>query len=424
MRATLVLMALALTVCAGFGQALPVITASPTNTTVYPGNTATYTVSATGATGYQWLFNGTNIVGATNATFQVANAQSTNCGYYMVLVQNVTGVVPSQMAYLTLDYTYGGTQPTACGVLPFSNTNDTYTDGDIEIPDYYIDSENEYPTNGTVQIVAGPQLDQMQAVGQIVHCKPTLLKTVIPYYTNGFYNAAVQPDSTVYPGQWVYYKVLVNYTNGGGANPESSITMTLNAGTNGYAAPSNYGLMFPNWDFDYPIDDSIFYESPSQVRIPGETVTFGIGYNAYAYEYPVTVQWRKDGIPILNATNYTGESGLVPIQTSFSMTNLQAADAGNYDVLIFGINSYASPKITLSIQTTNGQGIIQSPHLVGTNLICNLTGAAERYYQVQWSTNLSSWNNLITVSNATGAVAFTNGVAPQGNQFYRTVLLP
>jgi hypothetical protein len=161
-----------------FAGSLPVFSVQPTNQTVYPGANATWVAAASGATGYQWLFDGVNIAGATNATFVVTNAQSTNCGYYMVLAGNSTGWVPSQLAYLMLDYTRGGTVPSAAGTLPFSNTNNTYFAGQI------LDG-NTPPLNGTVQIVAGPQLDEMNPVGRIVNYG-TLLRVLGIVYTNGY----------------------------------------------------------------------------------------------------------------------------------------------------------------------------------------------------------------------------------------------
>src|SRR6185436_7157217 len=53
----------------------PVITMSPANATVTPGLNATFTVgvSGDGPFSYQWLFNGTNIAGATNASLIVSS---------------------------------------------------------------------------------------------------------------------------------------------------------------------------------------------------------------------------------------------------------------------------------------------------------------------------------------------------------------
>ncbi len=90
----------------------PVITSNPQNQTVAPGNNATFSVTATGATSYQWRFNSTNISGGTGATLEVTSAQFANAGYYMVVAKNDTGWVPSQMAYLFV----GGN-----GTVPLSN---------------------------------------------------------------------------------------------------------------------------------------------------------------------------------------------------------------------------------------------------------------------------------------------------------------
>jgi hypothetical protein len=51
---------------------------------------------------YQWQFNGTNIAGATNATFTLTDAHFTNGGDYTVIVSSVAGSVTSSIAVLTL----------------------------------------------------------------------------------------------------------------------------------------------------------------------------------------------------------------------------------------------------------------------------------------------------------------------------------
>ena len=52
------------------------------------------------ALAYQWLFYGTNIPGATNATLLIANAQLTNAGVYAVVVSNVFTELTSSNATL------------------------------------------------------------------------------------------------------------------------------------------------------------------------------------------------------------------------------------------------------------------------------------------------------------------------------------
>src|SRR6185437_9437527 len=99
------------------GDALPVITSQPTNQNVSIGATANFSAAATGATSFQWRFNGVDIPNKTNATLQVANVQTNNAGYYEVIAKNATGWVPSQMAYLST----GDTTPISGVVGPLSN---------------------------------------------------------------------------------------------------------------------------------------------------------------------------------------------------------------------------------------------------------------------------------------------------------------
>jgi len=84
---------------------VPVITASPTNVTVLAGSNATFTAAASGgpAPTFQWYINGTTaLVGATNASVTLTNAQPVNAGDYTVVAANVGGSVTSAVAMLTV----------------------------------------------------------------------------------------------------------------------------------------------------------------------------------------------------------------------------------------------------------------------------------------------------------------------------------
>jgi len=87
-------------------QLAPSILGNPTNQTVYSGETATFTVSATGipAPTYQWLQNGTNAPYATanSPTLTIPNAQPTDAGTFSVIVSNSAGTVTSASATLTV----------------------------------------------------------------------------------------------------------------------------------------------------------------------------------------------------------------------------------------------------------------------------------------------------------------------------------
>ena len=84
----------------------PSITTQPTNQTVTAGQTASFSVVATGTVplSYQWFFNtNTTLAQATNATLTLTNVQPTNAGVYSVTVTNSAGSVTSLLATLTLN---------------------------------------------------------------------------------------------------------------------------------------------------------------------------------------------------------------------------------------------------------------------------------------------------------------------------------
>jgi uncharacterized repeat protein (TIGR01451 family) len=84
----------------------PVITQQPTNKTVAQGQTATFTVQATGIgpITYQWYYNGTNALnGAIASTLSLPAVQPTNGGFYSVVVSNRAGAVVSSAALLAIE---------------------------------------------------------------------------------------------------------------------------------------------------------------------------------------------------------------------------------------------------------------------------------------------------------------------------------
>ncbi len=87
------------------------ISANPVNGTVWPGGSVTLTVSTIGSDwSYQWAFNGTNIIAATNATLVVTNFSPANVGSYTV--SNPAGSVTSQaasVASVNVELFQGGT---------------------------------------------------------------------------------------------------------------------------------------------------------------------------------------------------------------------------------------------------------------------------------------------------------------------------
>ncbi|MGA2177504.1 MAG: immunoglobulin domain-containing protein [Verrucomicrobiota bacterium] len=83
----------------------PFIFSQPTNQTIFGGYTASFAIVANGAEPvlYQWLFDGTNLSGATNATLSLTNVQASQGGTYSVIVSNSYGWLSSSNAVLVVD---------------------------------------------------------------------------------------------------------------------------------------------------------------------------------------------------------------------------------------------------------------------------------------------------------------------------------
>ena len=97
----------------------PAITVQPTNITVNAGQTAKFSVTATGtAPSYQWRSNGFNIGAATGVAFTTAvTTASDNGTWFSVVVSNASGVVISSNALLTVRFApVITTQPTGTTV--------------------------------------------------------------------------------------------------------------------------------------------------------------------------------------------------------------------------------------------------------------------------------------------------------------------
>lgn len=383
-------------------DSLPVITVQPQSL----HTSGFFFVTASNATAYQWRYNGDDLVGQTNSTCWMSTT-----GYYAVVVKNATGWVPSKLAYgFITNFPYG--------VVPFDNS--PYPAAQA-LGQYGLYPGGVVPiTNGTAQVVAGPELDQMQPVGYRWQFYPE---------DEGYFYFGDQSVLTVRPGQTVYYRVDLTYPAGGGTHTQPSTTLKLVAGDpfGPIPTPSIENLWFPV-DMEWPtvlVGWPVYGLDPvsptNQVRIPGETVNLHVAYATY---HVPTVQWRKDGRPIPGATNLVHRGETAFWSSVFTIASFQPSDVGVYDVAVAGDHAMICPSFYLSIQLTNGQARLVSPRIIDTNFVSDLQGVSGRSYEVLWSTNLTSWYVLQTLSNVVGTATFSNAPAGERAKYYRARLLP
>ncbi|HTL53629.1 MAG TPA: DNRLRE domain-containing protein, partial [Planctomycetota bacterium] len=109
----------------------PVITSQPANQSVTEPATATFSVTATGATSYQWKRNGVDIGGATSASYTTGatSVGADNGVLFTVAVTNANGTVLSNTATLTVTAASSSTTVTfQQGTASYTGTVDTYLD--------------------------------------------------------------------------------------------------------------------------------------------------------------------------------------------------------------------------------------------------------------------------------------------------------
>src|SRR6186713_512688 len=111
------------------GSNAPVITTQPQSISVAEGNTASFSVTASGSQplSYQWRKNTNNITGATNPTYTIPAVSQSDAGNYSVIVSNSAGSATSNDAVLTV--TPANQLPTATINTPGAGA--TYAGGDM-----------------------------------------------------------------------------------------------------------------------------------------------------------------------------------------------------------------------------------------------------------------------------------------------------
>ncbi|MGB9334334.1 MAG: immunoglobulin domain-containing protein [Candidatus Acidiferrales bacterium] len=422
----------------------PTITVPPANQTVTAGQTATFSVVASGTAplGYQWQKNGSPIGGATAASYTTpATTLSDNGSTFNVVVSNSVGSTPSSSAMLTVNA--GAVAPTistqpanrtvnlgqtatfsvvASGTAPLSYqwqkngspiggaTSASYTTPATVATDNGATfrvvvsntAGNATSNNATLTVQSAPGITT-QPANQTVNVGQTATFSVVASGTSpltyqwkkngsaigGATAASYTTPATTSTDNGATFQVVVS--NPAGSTPSNSATLTVQVGPNITTQPAN------------------------QTVNVGQTATFSVVASGTP---PLTYQWQENGSAISGATSASYTTPPTTAADNASTFRVVVSNAaGNTPSGTASLTVQSPPSITTqpaSVTVTAGQTANFSVAAAGTSPLsyqwqkngANISGATSSSYTTP-ATNTSDNGAtfVVNVSNPAGSIS-------------------
>jgi len=463
--------------------AAPSIVFQPQSQTVLAGSNITFTVAARGSpiVTYQWQFNGTNLAGATGYSLNLTNIQLTNTGNYSVAITNSLGWAISSNATLSVKavFAYGNNQQ-------FTNSQYTFNGQvTIRLQNGYPNGLTFYTLDGSTPTFSSHQYSTpfvlnhdsiLRAVGyspdflQFGESDPVNI-LIIPFYTltattagggsivlspsGGTFvsNTVVSLTATPSSG-WTFLQWLGDVP---GTNASTNLTMARNismravfgtmlsttAAGGGSVALNPSGGLYP-------------YGTAVQITaIPQPGNYFGIWGNAASGNtnpLSFVVRSANPTVSSVFGALSSGQAALTvvpvgngrvavsPRQNLFSVgaaVSITATpDSGQSFAGWSGDTNGARNPLSLTMDqskvvyanfTARPSLSVRSSFegLKPEGFRMTLSGLFGARYEIDASSDLASWTRLVTLTNAYGAVQFTDGAAANLlHRFYRASLVP
>ncbi len=330
----------------------PSISTQPVNASSLVGDTATFTVTATGTAPltYQWQKNGTPIAGATSASYTTPTLQAADDGEtFTAVVTNSAGSATSNGAKLSVEPITGGATAPSIATQP-------------------VDASGTVGGTATFTVTAAgtaPLTYQWQKNGTAI------AGATSAGYTTPTLQAADDGET---------FTVVV--TNSAGSATSNGAKLSVAPNTGGATAPSIT---------IQPVDAS---------GTAGGTATFTVTATGTA---PFTYQWQKNGTPIAGATS-----------ASYTTPTLQAADDGETFTVVVtnSAGSATSNGAKLSVAPNTGGATapsiatqpVNASSLVGGTATFTVTAAGTAPLTYQWHKNGTAIAGATNASYTTPAL--------------------
>jgi hypothetical protein len=350
----------------------PRITTQPQSQTVLIGSNATFSVTATGGSlplSYQWRMANTNLPAATNSSLTLTNAQSTNAGNFVVVITNTLGSITSAVATLTVIV------PPSITVQPADTTANSGTTASFSVtaagtaPLHY---QWQYNGANLASATASAYSFTAQSTNAgsysviVTNVGGAITSSIATLTVNGPPGITSQPQSqTVIAGTNVTFSVGVGGTapfhyqwrlTGTNLSGATASTLALNnvqaPDAGGYSvvitnylgsvtsAVATLTILFPPAITTQPLSQGVPVTQPVLLYVTATGTA------------PLHYQWTRTGTNLSGATS-----------NSFSIASMQAANAGDYAVVITNsVGSITSDVATVSVAPpVNVPGCVPAP---------------------------------------------------------------
>ena len=394
----------------------PSITTQPTNLLVLVGTNVTFDLTLAGAPpfSYQWQFNNTNLLNATNAIYTIPTVRTNNAGNYSLIVSNPAGSVTSSNAALTVvlsptsQTNYASStatfKVTAISPEPLNYqwqknganlTNDGNISGatsstltianasDMDAANYSaVVSDTQYTvtsSNATLTVIdslfiATQPLSQTVAVGSNVTFV-VIAYGAPPFIFQWYFNNSLAGSPT--SGTNVSSFTLPNVQSNQSGKYTVQIINDLGSLTSSIATLT---VVPP------PV---ITAQPSSRTNITATAATFSVVASSVS---PLSYQWQKNGSNLANGGKISGASN-----STLTITNVSDNEAATYSVIVANLAG--------SVTSSNAVLTVIPPPPLRLQIeagypVLSLYGTGNSFL-VQYSSNLSgtNWINLFSITN-------------------------
>ena len=329
----------------------PLIISQPVNQTVTAGQTATFSVTATG-TGpltYQWYVNGVAISGATSSSYITpATTPSQTGSVFTVVVSNSVGSVTSMGATLTVTVI-----PPVAGSLVPSSATPPYNSTVMLVPTFSGGTAVIGSTGvGSSDITSSATNGGSYPTPALTSAKTYTLTVTSPQGTVVSTTCVVTPTpvkiTPIVPANQTFAPGPITFTATATGGLTNGLTWTASTGTfsgnvwTSPTAPGTYTITATSVDEpSVSVSTTATISGPtistqpvSQHVCTGSSIVLSV-----TAEYATGYQWNFNGAPIPDATSST-----------YTISTAAAANAGNYTVTVTnGTASVTSAVATIAV---------------------------------------------------------------------------